>query len=312
MAFIARMVEWEEVGRQMHHAKLMPFVWVTALWIIHFMVRALRWRYLLPGGVTIRVRLLFDSIMLGNFATFTLPLRAGEFIRPLFLSKQSALSFSSCFVSVVIERFFDLSMVLAMFAYVAFTIPGLPSWTRDGAFGLSTLAVGIFVFIIVGTFLPKQTISLIKWATSFLPQKFGGFFEKFLGDFIGGASVLKNPLSLAKIFILTAIVWALNVAIFYTFMDVISIDSTFVMGLTLTVLVALAVAAPSAPGFLGVFQAGCIASFALFGKSAETATAYSLLNHVHQFLIIISYGIYILFAYGVSFRDLRAVEERTS
>lgn len=307
---IARMVEWSEVSRQMQHARLLPVVWVTGLWIIHFIIRAVRWSFLLPGGRSIKIRTLFDSIMLGNFATFVLPLRAGEFLRPLFLTKHSTLSFSSCFVSVVIERFFDLCMVLSMFAYVAFTIPGLPSWTRDGAFGLSTLAAGIFVFIIIGTFLPKQTLAIIRFVTGMLPHKIGDLLQKFLGDFIGGATVLKNPLSLVMIFLLTAIAWGLNVLIFGVFMDVLSLQSSWGLVLTLTVLVALAVAAPSAPGFLGVFQAGCIASFGLFQLSAETATAYSLLCHVHQFILFISYGIYLLFSYGVSFKELRTASEQ--
>lgn len=310
LAVIVRMVEWHEVLEQMKHANFMPVLWVTGLWIIHFYIRAYRWKFFLPGGRQIRLQLLFHSIMLGNFATFILPLRAGEFIRPLFLSRNTRLSFSTCFVSVIIERFFDLCTVLALFAYVTFIIPGLPSWTRDGAFGLCVLAGGIFCFIIIGTFLPDQTRALIRFFTKKLPHTIGEILEKFLGDFIGGASELKSVSSLVMIFLLTMIAWALNIAIFQLFTDVLSIQSSFSLAITLTVLVALAVAAPSAPGFLGIFQAGCIAAFSLFGLSKETATAYSLLNHANQFILFIGFGIYILLHYGISLKELRTATEK--
>lgn len=305
LVIVARMVDWPTVMTELSRARLLPFLWVTLAWLLHFILRALRWKFLLPSGTKQKTKVLFDSILLGSFATFVLPLRAGEFVRPLFLMKHSDYSFSTCFVSVVIERFFDLCMVLFLFGVVTMYIPGLPDWTLNGAYALSTLAAGILLFILTGTFLPKFAISVASIPFKIMPQGLRKVGEKFLNDFIGGAAVLKSPLNLFMIILLTAGIWATCGMVFHLFMDVLSIQAGWTVSLTLTVLVALAVAAPSAPGFLGVFQIACIAGFSLFGISNETATAYSILCHMHQFVIFILYGLYVLFSYGMSFGELR-------
>jgi uncharacterized membrane protein YbhN (UPF0104 family) len=95
-----------------------------------------------------------------------------------------------------------------------------------------------------------------------------------------------------------------NIVAFDYFLAVISIPSDLNLSTALTVLIALAVAAPSAPGFIGVFQVATVASFALFGVSVEKATAYSLLNHLHQYVMIVSVGGVILLRSGMKLSEL--------
>ena len=75
--------------------------------------------------------------------------------------------------------------------------------------------------------------------------------------------------------------------------------------IVITVIIALAVAAPSAPGFIGVFQIACVAAFLLLGLSKELATSYSIIAHAQMFIIVICYGIYLLFKYKLNLTDLR-------
>lgn len=305
LLYVISTVSWDQVAshvKQMSWSALIP---ATLVWVLHFYIRGLRWRYLLPKTEKPSVQLLFDGIMLGSFATFVLPLRAGEFIRPLYITRHTKYSFPTAFVSVVIERFFDLSMVLASFGAVTFFVPSLPEWANAGAIALSTLAFGIFVFILIGTFLPEITINIVRFFTRYLPQKLGIAIEKFIGEFLLGAAVMKDVKNLAIIILLTVLVWLTCFASFYIFFSVLSIHVPVLLAVTLAVIVALAVAAPSAPGFIGVFQIGCIAAFALFNYSEELATAYSILSHAHQFVMFVAYGSYILFREGLSFGELR-------
>lgn len=310
LAYVISTVSWHEVAIHMKQISWVALIPATLVWVVHFYIRAFRWRFLLPKTDRPKVQTLFDGIMLGSFGTFILPLRAGEFIRPLYITRHTNYSFSTAFVSVVIERFFDLSMVLASFAAVTYLVPGLPAWAHHGALALSTLAIGIFIFILVGTFLPDLTLSLVRKVISFFPAKIQSVSEKFLSDFLHGASVLKDWKNLLAIVGLTAMVWASCFVSFYVFLSVLSIQGSFMLGVTIAVIVALAVAAPSAPGFIGVFQVACIAAFSLFNLSEELATAYSILNHAHQFLIYVLYGCFVLFREGISLGDLKGRECR--
>ena len=74
-------------------------------------------------GEQVPLRRLFDAFMVGVFATFLLPFRAGEFVRPYYLKRYSHYSFLTCFVSVVVERFFDLATVLLGFAVMLVYVP---------------------------------------------------------------------------------------------------------------------------------------------------------------------------------------------
>jgi uncharacterized membrane protein YbhN (UPF0104 family) len=77
------------------------------------------------------------------------------------------------------------------------------------------------------------------------------------------------------------------------------------LSVTTGVLVALFVAAPSTPGFVGVFQAGCVAAAALMQYPIPTAQAYSILVHVVVYLFIIVVGFALLMVHGLSLGELK-------
>jgi len=79
--------------------------------------------------------------------------------------------------------------------------------------------------------------------------------------------------------------------------------------LTLVTVVAGAVSAPSAPGFIGTFQAGCIIALALFGIERADAIPYSFVAWAVQWLAQIVLGVVFLLRENVSFRDIQASEE---
>ena len=298
-------VNWSQVWVHLRSAHLWALVPSLVLLLVHFSLRAIRWRYLLPISETPpTTRALFDAIMLGSFATFILPLRAGEFVRPFMLTRYAKLSFSSAFVSVVVERFFDLAVVLACFAIMLPFVPSVPGWVNQGAFALSLMALGLFMFLVGGALMPKLVVKLIDLVVRPLPAKFGELLAKFLKDFLGGALVLRSPLNLARIVGLSILLWISNFFVYYMFFFLFDIPAQAWMGVAVSVILALAVAAPSAPGFIGVYQAACIASFALFGVNTELAVAYSIITHVFQYLIFVIYGVYLMFKGNLRLRDL--------
>jgi uncharacterized membrane protein YbhN (UPF0104 family) len=83
------------------------------------------------------------------------------------------------------------------------------------------------------------------------------------------------------------------------------------VGLILNVIISLAVAAPSAPGFVGTFQLGCIVALAnMHGYSKEFAMAYSVIAHVLQIVLMVIAGLVVLHLRGLSFSQIRNIEPR--
>lgn len=307
VAWLVLNTDWSLVADEL--AKFQPgaLIPIALVFGAHYFLRAWRWRFLLPPTDSPpSLRRLTDSLMVGNLATYLLPMRAGEFIRPLFLLRHSSYTFSSAFVSIVVERFFDLAVVLISFAFVVRSIAGFPEWAEHGAMLLSIVAVAIFFGIVIASFAPHLVFRSVEYFSRYLPEKVREFAKKMTKDFIEGAAVLSRPRNLLYVITLSALVWGSCFLLFSTFFWMFGESVPFIVSVTLTVVIALAVAAPSAPGFLGVYQTACVAAFAIFGMKAELAVAYSIVTHLIHYAVFIIYGFWVLSREKLSLRDLRA------
>ncbi len=305
VAWIYTICDWAKVWADLQTVHYWYFIPVTALVFVQFYFRTLRWRFLLPRVDTLRLRDLFDAIMLGNLATYILPLRAGEFVRPFVLVKRCNLNFSRGFVSVVIERFFDLAMVLFTFALIMSKMSNLPAWVEKGAIALSVLASGIFCFIVASVFLPNLIKKVIDYFLQFVPPKLGNAVRGITNDMIAGSSELRSLSNLTIVISLTMLIWLITYLQFQLCLMIFDEPSSFIFAVAISVFVALGVAAPSVPGFLGVFQAACLGAFIAFGRSNEQAAVYGLLVHLHQYIFVIIMGVWSMLRFGLNFSDLK-------
>ncbi len=299
--------------------KFWPLLPAVILFLLQIYVRAIRWKLLLPvdhlsADHPLKLKSLFDSIIVGNLANFLLPMRAGEFIRPYLLSNyQPGISFGSGLISVIVERFFDLSCVLSLFAVVTLINHNLPAEVAYGAYLLSALAFGIFMFMILGSLFEKHLLKLINYTASFLPEKIKATFLEFFTQFLQGTSlVVRSPKRGFLITCLTIVVWALTVALHVVFFWLFDLQVNLEIAAATTVIVALAVAAPSAPGFIGVYQWGCLASFSLYGLPAGKAVAFSIITHLFNYLIFIVLGGWIIWRDGIKLMDLSDKAKNTT
>ncbi len=298
-------IDWNGVGDELSRFEWWAVIPCVAILVGHFYLRALRWRYLLPGTQPVSLQHLFDSLIVGCLATFLLPLRAGEIIRPFMLTRFSKYSFSTGFVSVIVERFFDLAVVLGSFAVVAAYIPSMPDWVHGGAVALSVLAGGIFAAMTVATLFPGFIQRIAAWFFRFLPSGLAKAGEKFLGEFLDGAAVLRHGGRLVITIGLSLAIWGSCFLQFLAYFWLFGDAGNVVVAITVAVIVALAVAAPSAPGFIGVYQVATIAGFQLFGLSEQQAVAYSIVNHLLQYVFFVVYGTIVLLKAGVNLTQLR-------
>lgn len=305
IAWLIVALDWQAIGRELYSANLLYVIPALFILIAHYILRSYRWRLLCSGGAQLSTRLIFDSFFVGNLATFVLPLRVGEFIRPGFVALRSNVSFSSGLAAVVIERFFDLSAVLASFALITAGLPGIPNWTLRGARALLVLALAILVFVSAGAIFPDYIRKFNRFFLNFLPRAAANSMERFLDNLIDGAAVLRNTAVILRVVLLTALVWFTTYLFFFVFLLVFGIEPSWTAAVAMGTIIALAVAAPSAPGFVGVYQTAGIAALALFGVAPEKAGAYAILNHLVQYVMIVVYGFWVLSKSELSLKDLR-------
>lgn len=305
-------VEWAVFWKTLGQADSAYIPLLVALIFFSFWIRALRWRYLLPSGTDFSTFRLFEAIIIGFFATCILPLRAGEFVRPLVLSRWQPVSFSLAFATVVTERVFDVLALMALLGLWLSQIDQAPALVVVGARALGVLALCILLVMIFSYFKSQAMLKLVRWILDRLgianakPQ-LSERLVVLIEEFLNGLRAISSYRELGLVIFWSLFLWFEMALMYQVGMWIFGEFPPFWVGVAITAMIALAVAAPSAPGFLGTFQAGCVVALSwIYGYSEAFAVAYSVLLHAFQIFFLVILGLLILRFEGLVFRDLRS------
>src|SRR5215211_248129 len=120
--FFLRNANMAQVWGEMRRARPALLLAAVGVTMVTYVLRAFRWQYLLaPLGHT-HFATAFRTTVIGFAATFLLPARAGEVIRPFLLARKEGLPATSAFATIILERLLDLVTVLSLFALFVLTL----------------------------------------------------------------------------------------------------------------------------------------------------------------------------------------------
>lgn len=310
VAYLFAKLDWGEVWIQLKKVNPIYPPLLLALFIPLIWMRAMRWRLLLPNSTALSVGRLFDATIIGFFASFVLPLRAGEIIRPWVLSRWQPVSFSASLASIMIERLADSVCLLTLMLVCLTQLNEVPVIILAGAKALGVLTLVLIAIVVLSYLLPGRVESVFHW---FIGKIVGHFaphmaerFNHMVTEYFAGLRVINSFWQLARVIVWSFAMWLFMAGWYQLLLMAFGIQSTFWIGMMLNVMIALAVAAPSAPGFIGVFQVGCILALStVYGYSEEFAVAYSVVGHILQVVFNITAGIIVLHLRGLKLRQLR-------
>lgn len=313
VVYLFAKLDWHEVGLHIKDVKpaAIPILLLVLLPIIW--MRAMRWRLILPNRENLSTARLMDATIIGFFASFVLPLRAGEIIRPWILSRWQPVTFSASLASIMIERLADSLCLLSLLLLCLTQLTEVPVVILAGAKALGILT-GVLIMIIVASYaLPGKMEAIFHWFSDNLIGRFAPAFSQklngMINEYFSGLRVIKSGWQLLGVMLWSYAMWLFVAAWYQGLMWAFGIYPSFWVGMMLNVMIALAVAAPSAPGFVGTFQVGCILALStVYGYSKEFAVAYSVIGHLLQMVFNIGAGIIVLQLRGLKFRQLRSVE----
>jgi uncharacterized protein (TIRG00374 family) len=309
--YLGSSLEWNTVGHILKKMDLSYiFLWAV-LFIFATFLRGYRWKLLISSSQNMTFMSLYDALNIGNMATMILPLRAGEIIRPLLLTKWTGISFGRSFASVVIERVFDVCGMFLMFLFAVRGLHELPDIVLLGAKFLSVFAGVITLAMVISYAIPEKIKFLIDFfagiAEKILPSKVIQPVVSMSKEFLSGLSGIENLVQLALVLISTVIIWVVYVIGFQIIFLSLGESGPLAVGAVSCVFVSLFIAAPSAPGFLGTFQLGCVAALTgVFSYSEEFSIAFSIVAHSLQFIGIIILGLISMFFRGLKFSSIQS------
>ena len=279
-------------------------------------VRAMRWRVLLPQSSSIRTATVFQATVAGFAATFILPLRAGELVRPWLLGRWQKIPFGVALASVVVERFFDVLTLMVLLSVCLMRYQHAPPIVVAGARMVSVTFLVLLVVVVLCYVRPTWVTGAVDAIGRRLlgsrPRLAAKLTEAARGV-VAGFRGISSLAELATALGLSAALWLLMAAWYQLLLLAFGVSESFWTGMLLNVMVTVAVAVPSAPGFVGTFQAGCLLALSvMLPHSREFATAYSIVAHALQLGVTVLAGLVILHFRGITVGEMRRQPEALS
>jgi uncharacterized protein (TIRG00374 family) len=302
---------WAELWRDVLNANKGLVLLAVVLGTMIFPLRAFRWRPILdPVSPGLPYGKLWRATAVGFMANHILPWRAGEFVRPYMLSRDTDVPFSAAFASQMVDRVFDAFVVFLLVAIALFD-PSFPGGMGVSAFATTTafIMVGLTAGLLLIVFAPALFISLSEIVLRRMPPRFAEPLRKMILAFADGLKVLRDPRRFIAVFLWALALWLTQGLAFWVMFRAVGIDAPFSAALIIQGLIVLAVAAPSTPGFFGAFEAAAKVGLAVYGVSNNQAIAWALPYHVLSMLPITAIGLYYLARSGVSFGELKRLQK---
>jgi len=130
--------------------------------------------------------------------------------------------------------------------------------------------------------------------------------EKVLGvamRFLSGLESLRSPREVLMVFLSSVVIWLLETLKYWFVMHAFPFQVSFFTLMLMNGIVNLATTIPSAPGYIGTFDAPGIAVLQAYGIEKTLAAAYTLVLHAALWLPITLIGAYYLLREGIKVSD---------
>jgi uncharacterized protein (TIRG00374 family) len=225
------------------------------------------------------------------------------------LKKEENIPISASLATIIVERVFD---GVVMLGFVFVNLPELARLTHTSGFvgdirSLAIIGAGVFLgALLVFLFLavqPQRSMAIIHRIAGRLPE---GYAEKIVGlsdRFLGGLASLRSPSSILMVFVTSVVIWLLETAKYWFVMHAFPFEVSFFALMLMNGIVNLATTIPSAPGYVGTFDAPGIAVLQAYGVEKAMAAAYTFVLHIALWAPITALGGYYMLRKGLHWSD---------
>lgn len=300
--FALRGLHIGQVWKELQHARYWWLLPGIAVYFIGVWVRSWRWHYLLRPLKKISTRSMFPIVTIGYMGNNVYPARAGEVLRSVILKQRENVPVSASLATILVERIFD-AVVMLMFVFLNLSelakltgASGFVGSIQQLAIWGSILFLGALVLFMLAAMFPKVTERVIHWLVDhLLPARIREKVRDVSLRFLSGLASLRSPFEVLMIFFTSAIIWLLETGKYWFVMHAFNFEVSFFALMLMNGIVNLTTTIPSAPGYIGTFDAPGIALLTAYGVSGEMAAGYTLVLHAALWLPITALGAYYYF-----------------
>ena len=313
--FISRL-DLDTVGAHLRNAKIWPLLLAALLINITLFARSLRWQAFLSPIGKAKLSNLFAATSIGFGALFIIGRAGSEIIRPAVLSLRERLRPSATIATILIERIYDTTAVVLLFAItlLSFELPARSAgdWQKFGG----THGLGLFLLLVTLSglgaliLLRLKAEPIIAWLerhSIWLPQKLAQPLLNFIRHLADGLSVLLNLRELAMTVFLTSCVWTLVCAATWLTLFAFGLNFSishiiFILGFGLVGSVV-----PTPGGSAGAFHAAAAKGLEFLGLDPNLAASVAIVYHLIAFGPPFLIALFYLIRDDISLGQLREI-----
>ncbi len=318
--FFFRKVEWREVLGYLTTVDLKYFIIIIFITPIHFVTRAIRWKYLLKHEKKkVKFSNLFSSYAIGFTVSSIFPGRLGELVRPLYLAQKEKISKGFAVGTVVVERTFDILIMCFLLGLFILSKPLYPSYFRARAeaypnlhlwgiigvaVALSALAVALFLY-----FFREKALSIIAFFLKPFSRKISHKVLHVFEEFIQGLKFFHSVGNLIVYIFLSFVVW-LGIIFYYWiffFAYGVSVPYFFLIPYVFLTMVGASIPTPGMAGGFHFFSREGMTHF--LGIEYNQAVAMTIVIHAIQLAVTCLIGYAILWKEHMSLFQLKKLGE---
>ncbi|MHB8818309.1 MAG: lysylphosphatidylglycerol synthase transmembrane domain-containing protein [Bellilinea sp.] len=309
-----------KLGEVWEALKTAEYIWLLPGIAVYFMgvwVRAWRWHYLLRPLKKIPTKTMFPIVTIGYMGNNVFPARAGEVLRAAILKDREGVPISASLATVVVERIFD---AVVMLGFVFFNLGALENLTHNSGFigNIKQLSIwgaviflgALIVFLLAAMFplvTERITVSLIN---RIVPSRFREKTNGIALKFLTGLESLRSPKDALMVLFTTVIIWVFETGKYWFVMQGFDFQVSFFALMLMNGIVNLATTLPSAPGYIGTFDAPGIAVLVAYNVPAAIAAGYTLVLHAALWFPITMLGAYYYFRQPLRWgKDLEKIKK---
>ena len=311
-----RGLEINEIWEPLITARYWWLVPGVAVYFIGVWARAWRWHYLLRPVKAVSTRNMFPIVAIGYMGNNIYPARAGEVLRAVVLKRKQEIPISASLATIIVERIFD---GVVMLGFVFLNLPKLATLTGTSGFigNIQALAIwgsvaflGALVVFMLAAMFPAQAEKVItKLIQIFLPESFREKVQEVLFKFVSGLESLRSPREAVMVLLTSVVIWLLDTGKYWFVMQAFDFQVSFFALMLMNGIVNLATTIPSAPGYIGTFDAPGIAVLSAFGVDQGVAAGYTLVLHAALWFPITLLGGYYMVRDGIRWQSGSVVEQ---
>lgn len=311
LVFALRGVDFSLAWDSATRARPLPLLVAVVVATSAFVIRTLRWRLLLRDAADQPLPLapLWHATAAGFMANNILPFRAGEVLRAYVADRLTRCSMATAISSIAVERVFD-GLTVVFLLVVGLVTADLGTDLQIGGFsvarGATTMAALAGVALLGAVLLvifPRWFEGMIRWLVPWPGP--AEALVRFVAGIARGISALRSPARLVGVVLWSLVHWLVNAFGFWVAFTAFGIDVSFAGALVMQGILLIGIAAPSTPGYVGVFEFSIIAVLAVFGVPQHVAASYALTYHVLTFVPITLLGLWSLSRASLSLAQVR-------